>query len=129
MPKRDLAGDAAQRTRLWRAMRMSRQGFMTRDLMTLTQAPRKACEKYIAGLLAAGYLRADGTRRKRVYVLARDTGPAAPRVNSGGLVMDPNEEISRERKRHAELIAEIRRVESRLFRLGAYVEKYQGEAR
>jgi hypothetical protein len=110
---------------MWRAMRMMPQGFQVRELIALAAVRRKAAEKFLRPLARAGYLRAEGGGSARRYSLLRNTGPIPPRVSATGVVLDVNTEIARERAHHAELLKEIRRVEQRLGRLGAYVEKFQ----
>jgi hypothetical protein len=106
-------------------MRMMPQGFQARELIALAAVRRKAAEKFLRPLARAGYLRAEGGGSARRYSLLRNTGPIPPRVSATGVVLDVNTEIARERAHHAELLKEIRRVEQRLGRLGAYVEKFQ----
>ena len=111
---------------MWRAMRMQREGFKIGELIALAGVPRKTAEKFVRALARAAYLRFEGGGHTRRYWLVRDTGPIPPRV-VGKSILDLNLEIARERARHAELIREIRAVEARLTRMGAYVEKYSRE--
>jgi len=105
---------------------MRRNDFQVRELIALCRVPRKTVEKFLRPLARSGYLRATGGGPARRYTLVRDTGPVPPRVRSDGreVVLDLNLEIVREREHHAALLKEIRRVEARLGRLGAYVEKF-----
>jgi hypothetical protein len=129
MPRRELAGKPSQaRVRIWRAMRMLRAGFKVGELIAIAGVRRKAAEKFMLPLVRAQYLRAAYRGPARRYWLIRDTGPIPPRVVGAG-VLDLNLEIARDRTRHAELIKEIRAVEARLMRMGAYVEKYSAEAK
>lgn len=134
MPRRDLAGaPSTARDRIWRAIRMQKQ-FRIADIARLTCRDginsvllrRKAIEKYLSALERAAYLISEGGRGKvgKTYRLVRDTGPFAPRLGRGGSVLDLNTVIAEMRARHKELIEEIARVEKRLARLGAYVEKF-----
>ena len=93
----------------------------------LFRSRRKAAEKFLLPLSRQGYLRSEGSGCARRYWLIHDTGPIPPRVMGKG-VLDLNLEILGARTRHAELIKEIRAIEARLTRLGAYVEKYEGRA-
>jgi len=109
-----------------------RRQFRVRELIELCGGVRrKAIEKYLALLVRAGYVRVAERGRGckgQVYALVRNTGPFAPRAGRLGITLDPNEAIATERAHHAELLKEIRRVEQRLGRLGAYIEKFQPSA-
>jgi len=111
---------------MWEAMRMLKC-FRTRELLALcgfSNAARPNLTMFMARLLNAGYLRADGNRYQRVYTLLRDTGPQPQRFNQRGeLAMDVNEEISRERQREVEILADLYKCRKRLKTLGAYVEQ------
>ncbi|HUY27300.1 MAG TPA: hypothetical protein VMV27_07745 [Candidatus Binataceae bacterium] len=126
-PPHDLAGaPSAARDRIWKAVRMQKR-FRIADIAQLTGVPRrKAIEKYLLLLEGAGYLASEGGRGKlgKLYHLVRDTGPFAPRLGRHGAVLDLNTVIAEMRARRKELLAEIIRVEQRLSRLGAYVEKF-----
>ncbi len=126
--RRELAGKPSQaHARLWRAMRMQQTGFTPGELIALCAVPRKGVEKFVRGLTRAGYLRAERGGPARRYVLLRDTGPMPPRVSRDGrgVVLDLNETIARDRARRAELVTEIRVLEARLNRFGAYVVKFE----
>jgi hypothetical protein len=125
MPRRELAGTPSpQRARMWRMMRTMPDGFAVRDLIAVAEVRRKAAEKFLLPLTRAGYVRAEKAGCARRYVLIRDNGPIAPRVGRSGQVVDVNAEIVKDRARHARLLTEIRGIEARLTRLGAYVEKF-----
>lgn len=85
---------AQARTRLWRSMQMLPQ-FSLGDLELTAEAGRSHVTKYARALLKAGYLRQVSAKRNgergghAVYMLARNTGPHAPRITNGGL-LDPN---------------------------------------
>ncbi len=132
MPQqRDLAGaPSAARGRLWHAMRMNRQ-FRIAELIALCAVRRKAAEKYLAALIKGGYVRVEERKRGckgSVYTLIRNSGPFPPRAGRGAAVFDPNDAITSERARHADLIAQIRSSERRLAALGAFVEAAQCRA-
>jgi hypothetical protein len=114
------------RARMWRAIRMQRGGFSLREIMALAGAKRPAASKYVAGLSHGGYLRSEGRARARRYFLIRDSGPCPPRVGRDArMKLDPNIEIQRLRKRHSELVQEIRAVEAGLARFGAYISRFE----
>jgi len=114
---------------MWRAMRMMRDGFRVREMIAVAGVKRPAASKYIAGLAHGGYLRSQGGGPARRYFLIRDSGPCPPRVGreAHGVALDPNLEIERLRKRHSELVQEIRTVEATLVRFGAYISKFEPE--
>ena len=127
--RRELAGALSPaRVRMWKGMRMMRQGFAVRELIALAAVRRKAAEKFLRPLARAGYLRGEGSGPARRYFLLRDTGPVPPRVSESGVVLDVNAAIADERKHHARLVSEVRRVEARLAKLGAYTDKFEAAA-
>jgi len=127
MPKTQLGGNFPEgRARMWRAIRMQRGSFRVNEIMIVADAKRPAASKYIAGLTRGGYLRPEGSGRGRRYLLIRDTGICPPRVGQDArLTLDPNIEIARLRKRHAEMVIEIRGIERALCRFGAYIQKFE----
>jgi hypothetical protein len=130
MPRTQLGAKFPEgRKRIWRAIRMQREGFSLREIMALAGAKRPAASKYVAGLSHGGYLRSEGRARARRYFLLRDSGPFPPRVGRAahGVALDPNLEIERLRKRHSELVQEIRAIEAGLARFGAYVSRFEPE--
>jgi hypothetical protein len=114
---------------MWRAMRMMHSGFHVRELIATASVKRLAAEKFVRGLTRAGYLRAERGGPARRYVLLRDSGPCPPRVSRDGrgVVLDPNVEIEGLRKRYSEILREIREIEARISRFGAYVQKFESQ--
>jgi hypothetical protein len=113
--------------RMWRAMRAQRSAFKMRELIAIAGVKRIAVEKFIRGLTRAGYLLAERRGPERCYTLIRDTGPCPPRVSRDGrgVALDPNLEVESLRERHRQLLCEIRELEARLSRFGAYVQKFE----
>ncbi len=88
--------DGADRSRLWRSMRMLRR-FTVAELLVTAETSRRNCANYLAALMVAGYLRGSKVaedqkhgRPRMAWCLVRDTGPHAPKVMSGRGVWDPN---------------------------------------
>jgi hypothetical protein len=108
-------------------MRMMRNGFHLREMIAVAGVKRSAARKFVRGLTRAGYLRAESASKARRYFLLRDSGPCPPRINRAahGVALDPNLEIERLRKRHDELVQEIRGIEAGLARFGAYISKFE----
>jgi|GEM_PF-7089170 len=83
------------RERVWRAMRMLRR-FTIPDLAATAEAGANNVQHYLIALERADYVRVAAPRRSgvkgghAVYVLARDTGPHAPRVRGDNTVADFN---------------------------------------
>lgn len=84
------------RDRAWQSMRILRQ-FSVPDLVATAEIGRDNAHKYVRGLRRAGYLRVVREKREGVtggheaYMLVRDTGPKAPRLQTDGNTYDPNE--------------------------------------
>ncbi len=95
-PTRTLRRSPRVRDRIWQSMRVLRR-FTLPDLVATTGASRENAKKYVRGLVRAGYLRclspyARGRKGGHaVWMLARDTGPHAPRLQADGQTYDPNE--------------------------------------
>jgi hypothetical protein len=101
-------------SRLWQVMRIRRR-FTTADLEAEARLGEEAIRRgsvqtYVRALALTGYLRLEGTQhtgavRHNVYVLARDTGPKAPRPQQWVLVRvyDPNEDATYEPAHEAAL--------------------------
>lgn len=83
------------RDRAWQSMRMLRR-FCLRDLQATAEISYDNIKKYVRGLERSGYLRRVGryeSGRKGSHItwlLVRDTGPYAPRMQSDGSTYDPN---------------------------------------
>ncbi len=83
------------RDRAWQSMRMLRT-FTLPDLMATAEIGYDNIKKYIGGLECAGYLRRvrdknNGRKGGHVaWMLVRNTGPRAPRLQSDGNTYDPN---------------------------------------
>ena len=81
------------RFRMWRAMRMLRQ-FTIADLVATAEASHANATRFVWALTRAGYLRIVTPKRSgrkggaAVYLLARDTGPYAPRHRRDGTIFD-----------------------------------------
>lgn len=86
---------ARARDRVWSSMRILRR-FSLPDLVSTAECNRDNIRKYIIALTRAGYLRvavAKQNGRKgghQIWALARNTGPAAPRLQTDGRIFDPN---------------------------------------
>lgn len=82
------------REQIWRSIRILRR-FTIRSLAATAEASEVNVRKYLAALSAAGYVRRvsnpQPTRfETAAFVLARDTGPCAPKREAGGGIFDPN---------------------------------------
>lgn len=83
------------RARVWSSIRMLRR-FTVADIEATAEAGRKQTEDYVRALVKNEYVRLVQPQRKggpvgsaAVYLLVRDTGPAAPRIGKSAL-LDPN---------------------------------------
>lgn len=88
----------ARRSRAWAVMRAfaeRRQGFTLPDVMERTSvcspSGRRDIGRYLAALVATGYLDMGRHGATSRYRLIRDTGPAAPFVRRDGRLYDFNE--------------------------------------
>lgn len=94
MRKRTPLGADQARSRMWQSMRVLRR-FSSADMQATAEVSPNHSQKYLRGLLDAGYLRLLQPRQSgytgghAVYQLIRDTGPHAPRIGKQGL-RDPN---------------------------------------
>lgn len=83
------------RARCWQAMRILRR-FTSADICATAEAGVRNANIYLHALERVGYLRVVQPQREGVtgghvvYLLVRNTGPAAPRVRVDGAVWDPN---------------------------------------
>lgn len=84
------------RDRAWQSMRMLRS-FTLPDLMATAEIGYDNAKRYVAGLERSGYIRRAVDKRNGrkgghvVWMLVRNTGPQAPRLQSDGNTYDPNE--------------------------------------
>jgi hypothetical protein len=84
------------RDRAWQTMRILRR-FRLPDVVATAEIGAANARKYITALESAGYLRTVVEKQNgrkgghAVYMLVRDTGPLAPRMQSDGCTYDPNE--------------------------------------
>ena len=80
---------------MWQSMRMLRI-FTIPDLVATAEAGQDNAKKYVVGLERAGYLRrvrekANGRKGGHAaWMLIRDTGPSAPRLQTDGKTFDVN---------------------------------------
>lgn len=83
------------RDRIWQSMRILRR-FTLPDLCATAESGHANAKKYVIGLERSGYLRRIQERRSGykgayvVWMLTRDTGPQAPRLQTDGNTYDPN---------------------------------------
>ena len=83
------------RDRIWFAIRVMRR-FDIPSLEAAAEAGRSNTQKYVFALTRAGFLRKvfDGESGKKgghaVWMLVRDPGPMAPRLQRDGRTYDPN---------------------------------------
>lgn len=83
------------RDRAWQSMRILRR-FTLPDLCATAEIGLENAKKYMGGLWRAGYLRRIQECRSghkgghAVWMLVRDTGPQAPRLQRDGGTYDPN---------------------------------------
>jgi hypothetical protein len=83
------------RDRVWTSMRVLRR-FTIPDLSATAECHRDNVRKFLKTLTGAGYLRVVAPRRSgvkggyQVWMLIRNTGPVAPRLQSDGRLFDPN---------------------------------------
>ncbi|OGK06574.1 MAG: hypothetical protein A2W80_13725 [Candidatus Riflebacteria bacterium GWC2_50_8] len=65
--------------RIWQAMRCMRQ-FSDKELIAVAHSSKNYCQQVIKTLHACKYLRLVSAER-RIFILARDTGPKPPTIN------------------------------------------------
>ncbi len=65
--------------RIWQTMRCMKQ-FSDKELIAVAQSSKNYCQQVIKTLHACKYLRLVSAER-RIFVLARDTGPKPPTIN------------------------------------------------
>ena len=83
------------RDRAWQSMRILRT-FTLPDLMATAEIKRDNALRYVLGLERSGYLKRTRERRSgckggfAVWMLVRNAGPKAPRLQTDGTTYDPN---------------------------------------